>query len=71
MRNVIGSGEYKVNADVIKLVQDNRFEQEVLNFVLCFDGICELINKCQKSNFTIADALEEWLSLNFPVDNDA
>lgn len=67
---LIISGVHNLKAKVVRLILDPNFEQEILNFIIIFDGVCTLINKCQKSDSTIADALEEWLSLEFPICNE-
>lgn len=70
MRLIAAVQEKKVKREVVELIQDEKFVQETLEFIIIFDGVCELVNKCQKSDTTIADALQEWLKLEFPIDND-
>ena len=70
MRTIISMGKYEIKQEAINLVLDEMFEQELLELLIIFDCICELTNKCQRSDFNIADALEEELNLQFPICHD-
>ena len=72
MRKIMQESEFNLNIspEVIGLVLDEDFEQELIKFTIIFDGTCELINKCQQNDFNIADGLEEWFKLDFPLHDE-
>lgn len=48
---------------VTQLLFDHEFIDSVKNFLSLLDPIAKLINVCQQSDTSVADATEEWLSL--------
>lgn len=46
----------KIKQDVAKLIFDDEFISNVEDNIKLFDPICELINKCQSSDCSVADA---------------
>jgi len=55
----------------MQVLKEISFENQLQNYIILFDPICELINLCQRSDSSIADACENWLKLNIPVDDDS
>ncbi|XP_015118534.1 uncharacterized protein LOC107042145 [Diachasma alloeum] len=55
-----------INAE---LLNDSTLADKLQDYIVLFDLVCELVNKCQASDCKIADAAEYWLSLNVPVDD--
>lgn len=47
-----------------ELLEDPSFEILLQDYIIIFDPVCELVNKCQNSTCNIADATELWLTLN-------
>lgn len=70
MKEIINEERFEVTKETADMVFVQSFEDELLHYIIIFDVICELLNKCQQDDFTIADSLEEWLSLKFPVHNE-
>ena len=56
---IIKEGLLEIKKEIVDLISDKDFEEELLVYIIIFDGICELVNKCQRSDFNIADAVEE------------
>lgn len=52
------------------MLQDSEFEIILQDYILIFDPVCEMVNKCQRSLSNIAVAIEYWLKLNMSTDND-
>ena len=48
------------------LLFDEELEVRVRSCINVFDPVCVIINKCQSTHFSIADASEEWLQLVVP-----
>lgn len=67
MREIVIENSAKVSNDVAAIIDDPKIENEVLEFTIVLDSVCELVNKCQNDNSNIADAIEEWLKLQFPI----
>lgn len=53
----------KMKQEVVKLLFDENFENDITNSVKIFNPICTLINMCQKSTSTQADALNCWINI--------
>lgn len=53
------------------LLDDSTLAAQLQDYIVKFDPVCELINKCHASDCTSADAAELWLSLHIPVNDDA
>lgn len=70
MRTVVQEKQIKFNNESDALLQNSEFETILQDYILIFDPVCELVNKCQKSSSNIADAIEYWLTLNMSTDND-
>ena len=66
MRTIIAEGQFKVKQEVKMLLFDDELEVRVRSCINFFDPVCVLINKCQSTHFSIADASEEWLQLVVP-----
>ena len=56
---IIKEGLLEIKKEIVDLISDKDFEEELLVYIIIFDGICELVNKCQRSDFNIADTVEE------------
>lgn len=63
MKKIAAEGDIKVKAEVTYLLYDDNFLCNIQNSVAVLDPICELVNNCQKIEFSVADAVEEWLNL--------
>ena len=59
MRTIIAEGQFKVKQEVKMLLVDKELEVRVQSCINVFDPVCVLINKCQSTHFSIADASEE------------
>lgn len=70
MRTVVQEKQIKFNNESDALLQSLEFETILQDYILIFDPVCELVNKCQRSSSNIADAIEYWLTLNISTDND-
>lgn len=67
MRLIAAGKQYKkVKQDVVKLLFDDDFITEINDYINLFHPVCELINKCQSKNCSLADAVDLWLSLKLP-----
>jgi len=55
-----------VNSNVVKLLYDTQFVDDVKRNLLLLDPICNLIKKCQSNNCSAAEAVELWLDLHLP-----
>lgn len=53
-----------------EMLDNTTLAEQLLDYIVMFDPVCELVNKCQASNCKIADAAEHWLSLNVPVNDE-
>ncbi|XP_077264021.1 uncharacterized protein LOC143898425 [Temnothorax americanus] len=69
MRELVKHRKVVVQTDISEILSSNEFEMRLQDYVLIFDPVCEIINKCQRSNSSIADACEEWFKLSIPTDN--
>lgn len=54
---------------MVNLLFDDDFIEKTKINVRRMDPICELINNCQKSNVSVADAAEMWMKLCMTVKN--
>ncbi|XP_051156204.1 uncharacterized protein LOC127278512 [Leptopilina boulardi] len=70
MRAIVQEKQFQISKESITLIFDGEFEQELLKFIIIFDVVCTLINKLQSDKSNIADAIEHWLSLKFPICED-
>lgn len=61
---IIDENPKKVKANISKLVLDEEFIEKVKEEKEMLDAICELINKCQDQNTSLADATQMWLSFD-------
>ncbi|XP_059621288.1 uncharacterized protein LOC132264954 [Phlebotomus argentipes] len=55
--------EKQMRQDVVTLLYNSDFIQEVNKYIRIFDPVCETINLCQKSDFSLAEAADLWLGL--------
>ncbi|XP_063219679.1 uncharacterized protein LOC134529475 isoform X2 [Bacillus rossius redtenbacheri] len=65
MKKVVGQG-VSIDPAALQLMFDDNFMKQVSDGIQLFDPVCTLINKCQQSKFSIADAAEEWMQLRLP-----
>ncbi|XP_071647150.1 uncharacterized protein [Temnothorax longispinosus] len=70
MRTLVDEQKVTIATHNLQLLSESSFETQLLDCIILFDPICELINRCQRSDASIADACEEWLKLNIPTDDD-
>ncbi|KAK9701101.1 hypothetical protein QE152_g30834 [Popillia japonica] len=56
----------KIKENAISLLFNNNFVEQVKENIQLIDPICKLINLCQSSKFSIADAANLWLHLELP-----
>ncbi|XP_032673085.1 uncharacterized protein LOC116844986 [Odontomachus brunneus] len=68
MRRIIK--DQKISIKCSEMLFSKDFETTLQDYILIFDPVCELINKCQRSNCNIADSCEEWFKLTIPTVND-
>lgn len=65
MKKVIAHG-VTIDPHIVNLMFDKNFLKQVDDAIALFEPVCTLINKCQRSGSSIADAAEEWLELKLP-----
>ncbi|XP_018403329.1 PREDICTED: uncharacterized protein LOC108780192 [Cyphomyrmex costatus] len=70
MRQIIKDKTITIKTECSKILFSEDFETTLQDYILIFDPVCTLINKCQQSNTNIADACEEWFKLIIPTAND-
>ncbi|XP_024893627.1 uncharacterized protein LOC112468603 [Temnothorax curvispinosus] len=70
MRTLVDEQKVTFATHNLQLLSEYSFETQLQDCIILFDPICELINRCQRSDARIADACEEWLKLNIPTDED-
>lgn len=56
----------KVSKNVTTLIFDANFIKQVQDGVELFNPVCKLINVCQSTHASLADATEAWLGLELP-----
>lgn len=61
----------KIKQNVLTVIFDDDFVQQVRENMLSYEPICELINECQSQSTSLADAVGLWLLLELPNDNYA
>lgn len=67
MRKVAASDELaKISPQVKCLLFDEYFLSQVNDTIALLDPVSQLINACQKSDSSVADAVEMWMSLQLP-----
>ncbi|XP_043285508.1 uncharacterized protein [Venturia canescens] len=59
MREMVKNEKITLKNDISEILCSKDFEQTLQNYIMIFDPVCELINKCQRSETNIADACEE------------
>lgn len=67
MKRVSCDHSQKVKPAIQKLLFDSEFVTKATEFIDLFDPMCTLINKCQNSETSIADAVDLWLNLSTPA----
>ncbi|XP_028982196.1 uncharacterized protein LOC114841394 [Diachasma alloeum] len=71
MKTLIETKTITLSKESETLLRDPSFECELLDNILIFDPICELMNVCQGSHCSLSEGCEEWLKLAIPtVNND-
>lgn len=63
MTQMIGNRQYKLKKEVINILLDESFEEELNRSLDLIKPVCNIAEKCEKSKITIADAAEDWLML--------
>lgn len=63
MKKISAEGYIKVKAEVTYLLYNEDFINEIKEMIQILEPICQLVNKCQKSDFSVADAVEEWFEI--------
>lgn len=58
MRQIIKDQKVTIRTDCSEILFSKDFETILQDYILIFDPVCELINKCQRSDSNIADACE-------------
>lgn len=59
MRQIIKDKKLLIKTECSEILFSKDFETTLQDYILIFDPVCKLINKCQQSNSSIADACEE------------
>lgn len=49
MRELLKSQKIIVQTDISKMLSSSEFEMRLQDYVLIFDPVCEMVNKCQRS----------------------
>lgn len=62
MKKIVAEG-MKVKPDVMYFLYNDIFFDNIVKTVSLLDPICQLINKCQSSEFSIADSMQEWVTI--------
>ncbi|KAM0736901.1 hypothetical protein ACS0PU_006550 [Formica fusca] len=70
MRQIIKDQKITIRTKCSEILFSKGFETILQDYILIFDPVCELINKCQRSDSNIADACEMWFELTIPTVND-
>lgn len=70
MKKVVAENTVKVKPHIFSLLYNEQFVKNVEDCIQLFNPVCNLINKCQSSTASIADAAEEWLKLELPEGYD-
>ncbi|KAJ8974418.1 hypothetical protein NQ317_015473 [Molorchus minor] len=56
----------KIKPNIISIIFNDDFVDEVRNNLTLYEPICDLINKCQSQSASVADAVHYWLELELP-----
>lgn len=64
MKKVLVTSKHNFDVEVHRYLFDNNFLKNLKNSITFFDLVYELINNCQKSTNSIADAAELWSDLS-------
>lgn len=67
MRVIAGNTKTKIKQNVTQLLYDEEFLQSINSCIELITPICELVNICQKTESSIADAANLWLKLKLPL----
>ncbi|CAG9831165.1 unnamed protein product [Diabrotica balteata] len=66
MKQVAAVTKKKIKPKVKELIFNDEFVDEIQQNIEIYEPICNLINACQKSDTSVADAVHLWLNLNLP-----
>ncbi|XP_072400591.1 LOW QUALITY PROTEIN: uncharacterized protein [Diabrotica undecimpunctata] len=66
MKQVAAVTKKKIKPKVKELIFNDEFVDEIQQNIEIYEPICNLINVCQKSDTSVADAVHLWLNLNLP-----
>lgn len=67
MKKIVADrSELKIKQDVVNDVFNDELTSNVQSQISLFDPVCKLVNKCQSRSYSVADAAEDWLSLELP-----
>jgi hypothetical protein len=67
MKQIVAVTKKKIKPKVTELLFSDDFFEEVQQNIELHDPICNLINTCQKSDTSAADAVNLWLNLELPA----
>lgn len=70
MRDLVKEGIVVPKKANRELLEDCSLSAQLLDAIILFDPVCQLVNTCQAASRNIADAAELWLTLNIPVVDD-
>ncbi|EEZ99876.1 hypothetical protein TcasGA2_TC002658 [Tribolium castaneum] len=68
MKKLAAEETIKLKQEIIQLLFDDEFIDEVKTTIEVSNPVCKLINECQSSSCTIADACEKWTHLQLPAE---
>ena len=60
---MIAEGKQKFNDEIKVLLFTDSFESKVKSLIEMYESIVELIRKFRQKDYSIADAVEDWLTL--------
>ncbi|XP_015115596.1 uncharacterized protein LOC107040163 [Diachasma alloeum] len=71
LREIVEEGELTLKAENLELLKDITLEQRLQDYLTLFDPVCELLNKCQRTETRLAEGTELWITLNIATDIDS
>lgn len=57
----------KTKQNVIQLLLNDEFIDGIKEHIVLLERICKIINVCKKATTSVADAVNPWLNLQFPL----
>lgn len=61
MTQMMGNRQYKLKKEIVNILIDESFEEELNRSLDLLKSVCSIAEKCEKLKFTIADIVEDWL----------